>query len=742
MPINTESRRLAAILAADMVGYSRLMELDEADTLSRLKAIQAELIDPKVKEFGGRVVKTTGDGALIEFPSAVNAVLCAAAFQREMTDREVGISEERRIAYRIGINIGDIIINGDDIFGDGVNVASRLEGLAEPGGIRISEAVFNNVRGKLDLGFADLGPQKVKNLSQPVPTFQVLLDPDDVGKLVMPKAARPRLLLNAVLALIVLGVIAVGLYSRERFRAPDNMGEPKLLILPLTATNAVSRQVANAATENLIASFARLKGLTISPRDVSMRYKGIALVSGDVPEELGAHYLLDGAVTLQGDNVEVSVRLRDVGRSGEGVIWEQTEVGSADQLFGFLATLKQGTISAIKVTLNQTERLILEASPTTNIEAYLAFAEANRFLFFPKLKVALPLLERAIRLDPDFIDAQMAYAEANFQIWSKSYNTIRYSPDAFDVMQQTLARVVDEDPQNPYAIGLRIRIEIERLNREQALAEARAAVFLHQDNLDHPWPKFVLGLALFASGEYEAAKEQFVTYEQFSPRLNPEETRELARQYARLGEMQKALSLLERVPPEEANETGHFRILALAHSLNGDIEIAKLNVEKHLKGVPWTNLAWYRPQFDIYSDPKIFEDWAAALSAAGYPETPYDLAKIKKGDQLRHDELVEIFSERFVETLDKGPFGAPYREDRRANGTITMDYTWMNGTVFTGTWSIKGDQFCHRIAANHMGRENCNNVYIDRAKSTEDVKYVSNLWSYGIVHSVFTRVEQ
>ena len=135
-------RRLAAIVAADMVGYSRLMEIDEADTLARQKAIQAELINPKVKEFGGRVVKTTGDGALIEFPSAVNAVLCSVAVQREMAGREADIPEDRRIAYRIGINLGEIIHDGDDIFGDGVNVASRLEGLAEPGGIRVSEAVL------------------------------------------------------------------------------------------------------------------------------------------------------------------------------------------------------------------------------------------------------------------------------------------------------------------------------------------------------------------------------------------------------------------------------------------------------------------------------------------------------------------------------------------------------------------------------------------------------------------------
>ncbi len=742
MSTNTESRRLAAIVAADMVGYSRLMELDETGTLARQRAIQAELIDPKVKEFGGRVVKTTGDGALIEFPSAVNAVLCAAAVQREMADREAEIAADRRIAYRVGINVGDIIIDGDDIFGDGVIVASRLEGLAEPGGIRISQAVFNSVKGKLDLGFADLGPQKVKNLSEPVPTYRVLLDPGDVGKLIKPKPARLPLVRNAILAAMALAVLVIGgLVVRDRYFVPTDTGPPKLLVLPLAAADPGSRQVAEAATENLIASFARLKGLVTAPHDTSMQYKDIELATGDVPAELGVRYILDGEARKTGDQVEVSARLRDLKRSGDGVFWQQTASGPADQLFASLATLKQAAAGAMKVTLNRTEREILEATQTTNLEAYIAFAEAERSLFFPKLKAALPLLERAVALDPAFIDAEVDYAEANFQIWSKSYNTIRFTLDAFDVMQQTLARIAEKNPRNPYAIGLRIRIEIEQLNREQALSEAQAAIFMHQENLDDPWLKYVLGRALMVSGDYEAAKEQFIAYEQLSPRLNAEETRELAWQYAWLNDMPKVLSLLEGIPAEEASDPGQFRLLAFAHSRNGDIDLAKLYVDKLLKAIPWLNLAWYKPQFDIYSDPKIFENMASALSAAGFPETPFDYAKGREGDRLRHDELVELYSDQFVETNDKGPYGAPYKEDRRADGTVTMEFAWMDGIVFTGTWSIKGDQYCDRILAVHMGREQCNNVYIDREKSTDNVKYVSALPSPGVVHSVFTRVE-
>jgi adenylate cyclase len=169
-------RRLAAIFAADMVGYSRLMEADETGTITRQKAHRAELIDPEIVTHGGRIVKTTGDGMLVEFPSVVDATECAVAIQRAMSEREVKVSENRRIQYRIGINLGDIVIDGDDILGDGVNVAARLEGLAEPCGVCISDVVHQSVAGKLDLDFEDLGEQQVKNITKPVRAYRVTID--------------------------------------------------------------------------------------------------------------------------------------------------------------------------------------------------------------------------------------------------------------------------------------------------------------------------------------------------------------------------------------------------------------------------------------------------------------------------------------------------------------------------------------------------------------------------------------
>ena len=741
MSTKLESRRLAAIVAADMVGYSRLVEVDEAGTIARQKVINDDLIRPKVKEFGGRVVKTTGDGALIEFPSAVNAVLCSVAVQRAMADREVDIPEDRRIAYRVGINLGDIIHDGDDIFGDGVNVASRLEGLAEPGGIYISEAVFNNVKGKLDLGFADLGPQKVKNLSELIPTFKVLLDPGDIGKIINLGMLRSDLVRNVLAAFAIFVLIASGGYfAFDRF-ATRETGPPSLMILPLKAGIPSNKTFADAATENLIASFARLKRLTIVPRIVSMEYKGIEVTHEDLPEELDVRYILDGTVGAKDGNVEISARLRDTQDASEEAIWKQTLSAPSEQFFDLMATLKQNAAAAMKIKISNSERSVFNTRLTNNIEAYLAFVKAQRLLNnrnFSKIKPALLLYEKAMELDPGFVDAKIGYAELNYIIWNRSWNTVKPVPEAFVGLEKTIETILAADAQNARAIGLRIRLHIDHLNLEQALSEARAAIFLETDD---PRLRKVLGLVLLASGEYSTAREEFVAYEELSPRLNVGEQRDLAQQYLRLGNVKKALSLVAGIQLGEAKLSLQL-LLAEAHARNGDVEIAKTYINELLKEVPWLSVIWYKPLFDSYSDPSIFKAWADAMIAAGLPETPYDFANSTDHDRVLHDDLIELFSDRYVETHDKDSFGAPYKEVRRGDGTITMEFQWLNGQIITGIWYIKGDYLCTKLNSQQMGREECSTVYIDAKQSTDEVKHVLKLHSYGLLESEIRRAEE
>jgi adenylate cyclase len=274
-------RRLAAILAADVAGYSRLMGQDEVGTLTRLKAIRRELIDPKIAEHKGRIVKTTGDGILVEFPSVVEAVACAVTVQRRIPERNAGISEDQRIAFRVGIHQGDVIVEDGDIFGDGVNVAARLEGLAEPGGICVSARVQEDTAGKLDLAFEDAGEQQLRNIARPVRAYRVVLD------------RRPPPVVAAALSPTV----------------------PRLSIVVLPFANLSNdpeqEYFVDGVTESLTTDLSRISGSFVIARNTAFTYKGKPFDVRQIGHELNVRYVLEGSVQRGGNRMRVNVQLID-----------------------------------------------------------------------------------------------------------------------------------------------------------------------------------------------------------------------------------------------------------------------------------------------------------------------------------------------------------------------------------------------------------------------------------------------
>src|SRR5438067_4808955 len=270
-------RRLTAILAADVAGYSRLMGADEEGTLGQLKAHRRALVDPKIAEHGGRIVKTTGDGMLVEFASVVDALRCAVEVQRGMAERNAEVPQEKRIEFRVGINVGDIIIDGGDIFGNGVNVAARLEGLAEPGGICVSGRVQEDARGKLDIAFEDAGEQHLKNIAWPVRVYRVRLSGEATQ-------SRPALAL------------------------PD---KPSIAVLPFTNMSGDPEQdyFADGMTEDIITGLSRARWLFVIARNSSFAYKGRSTDVKQVAHELGVRYALEGSVRRAGERVRINAQL-------------------------------------------------------------------------------------------------------------------------------------------------------------------------------------------------------------------------------------------------------------------------------------------------------------------------------------------------------------------------------------------------------------------------------------------------
>jgi adenylate cyclase len=364
-------RRLLAILAADVVGYSRMMGEDEEGTLASLKTLQRELFAPNVKEHCGRLVKTTGDGALVEFASIIDAVRCAAEIQRAMAERNAGIPVERRIDFRIGINLGDIIIDEGDIYGDGVNVAVRLEALADPGGICVSRVVRDQVRDKLDFSFEDLGEQQVKNIARPVRVYRVLIDGT----------------------------------ASETPAAPAIPDRPSIAVLPFENMSADSEQeyFADGMVEDIITGLSRIRWLLVIARNSSFTYKGQIVDVKRVGRELGVRYVLGGSVRKVGERVRITTRLVEA-ETGMHV-WAERYDRSLDDIFALQDEITLSTVGAIEPSLRAAEIERVKRKRPENLDAYDLVLRAlpNVGTGMPDgVRIAVPLLERALVLEPDY----------------------------------------------------------------------------------------------------------------------------------------------------------------------------------------------------------------------------------------------------------------------------------------------------------------------------------------------------
>jgi adenylate cyclase len=337
------TRKLVAIMAADVVGYSRLMGGDEAGTLAVLKAHRRELIDPKIAEHQGRIVKTTGDGLLIEFPSVVEAVQCAVEVQRAMQDRNMNVPVDRRIEFRVGINLGDIIMDGDDIYGDGVNVAARLEGLAEAGGVCVSKVVHDQVRDKLDLVFEDLGDRQLKNIARPVHVFRIAV----VGQ--PATSGKPALAL------------------------PD---KPSIAVLPFTNMSGDPEQeyFSDGITEDIVTALSRLHWFFVIARNSTFAYKGKPVDVKHLGQDLGVRYVLEGSVRKSGQRVRITSQLIDATTNNH--IWAERYDRELSDIFALQDEITASVTAAIEPKLLAAEGIRAESRSIEDLNAWDLVARA------------------------------------------------------------------------------------------------------------------------------------------------------------------------------------------------------------------------------------------------------------------------------------------------------------------------------------------------------------------------------
>ncbi|SIT52755.1 putative adenylate class-3/4/guanylyl cyclase [Mesorhizobium prunaredense] len=481
-------RKLSAILAADVVGYSALMERDEAGTFERLRAGRKELFEPEIARHHGQIFKLMGDGMLAEFGSVVDAVECAVSLQRGLAERNVAVPEDQRIRVRIGINLGEVIVEGEDRYGEGVNVAARLEGLAEPGGICVSGRVQEDVQGKLDITFEDIGEQKLKNIARPVRTFRVRLDATAA-----PAPAGWRRGLYAALALMILlavGALWTGLGSEWTFltilRSGDQPIEsaevgtkPAIAILPFLnqSDDSAREYFADGLTQDIINALGRFSALTVMSWNAVLPYK----VKPASPEEIGrglaVSYLVEGSVRQTGDRVLVITQLVDT-RQGR-VLWSGRFEEALADVFALQDNIVTHIVRVLAIRVTQIEQNRVFTKPTENLAAYDYVLRARPALQRPTHAnnvEARALLKRAIELDPNYAAAYAALAEtyhlASSMGWAES-------PTAFLSRAEELAtkalRLDDSDVRARITLG-HIHLFHQRYNQAEAEIERAIAI--------------------------------------------------------------------------------------------------------------------------------------------------------------------------------------------------------------------------------------------------------------------------
>lgn len=510
-------RRLAAILITDVVSYSRLMREDEAGTLKRLLSLRNKVMQPTITRHGGRIVKLMGDGILAEFPSVVEAVQCAVDIQQAIVRHEAGLPNDKRIKIRIGINLGDIIVAGSDIYGDGINVAARLEAIAEAGGVCISGTVFDHVKGKVNLRFENLGLREVKNISEPVRVYGVLSSSEAGSKGEHRLRSFRKGFRGAIVAAVAVGIIAAGVFLSKQpwtyIHPPwggkplpqmpssptSNWKGPSIAVLPFTNKSESNEQAffADGITDDIITELTKVPGLLVISRDSTFNYRDRSPNLRKLARTLRVRYILQGSIRRSQDTVRINANLIEA--SSGRHIWGDRYDGNLADVFTFQDKITQKIVAALSLQLSAADQENLMRPETADLGAYELFLRGrDLFLRFSKENTygARGLFEKALARDPKFARAYAmlawTYAFEYTNGWSKTpEQTLSRSLDLAD---KALA-INDRLPIAYFTKGLVFRARREYI---EALAEAQKAI-----NID---PNYANGYVLLATVLYYAGR--------------------------------------------------------------------------------------------------------------------------------------------------------------------------------------------------------------------------------------------
>jgi len=577
-------RRLAAIFTADVAGYSRLVGADEEGTIDRLSAHRRELIEPKIAEHQGRLVKTTGDGVLAEFASPVKAVRCAIDVQHGMAARNADIPEGSRIEFRIGINLGDVVVDDDDIYGDGVNIAARLENIAEPGSVFISRAVRDFVTDTAELVLEDLGERELKNIAKPVQVFRIAAPAQAVAASQAPAPAVPQ--------------------------------KPSIAVLPFTNMSGDAEQeyFSDGMTEDLITDLSKISALFVIARNSSFAYKGRLVKVQEIGRDLGVRFVLEGSIRKSGNRVRITAQLIDAESGGH--LWAERFDRDLTDIFATQDEVVEKIVRALAVTLTQGEEKRLGRRGTDNVAAYEAVLRARELLGAATRETvaqARAMYQRAIELD-----ASYAVPHAGLAATAVSDYVSDWADDPgaeLDQAERWARRALKLDESEPFAHMALGHVLLWRRDHDGALAEFRSMIALD--------PNFAqghsaTGLALMYAGRAAEALEAFALSKRLDPHYPSIVLHYLAQANFSLGNYGTAAKqLLERIARTPGTDSSRM-MLAACYGHLGRVEEAR---------AAWAELLKVNPDFSLeqrervlpYKDPRDFARIADGLAKAGLP---------------------------------------------------------------------------------------------------------------------------
>ena len=713
-------RKLSAILYADVADYSRLTGLDEEGTHRRLSNC-LDLMSGLIEGHHGSVVHFAGDAILADFTTISDALGCAIAMQQDLALQNSGLELDRKLQFRIGVNLGEVIVDRNDIYGDGVNVAARLEALAEPGGVCVSGSVFDAIGNQLPLEYSFLGERQVKNIEKPVRAYQARLKPG--ARLEAPQArvstprhsaSAPKKQWIAGLVVMVMILTAIVLWTAQQDSEVEAVviqpgdGKPSVAVLPFEniSDDPAQEFYADGITGDLITDLSKLSGLTVIARHSVFAYKDRPEKLEQIAGELRASHVVEGSVRRFEGNIRINVSLVDAATSTS--IWSERYDGEESQLFDLHSRVIENIVSTLSIELTDEEQQRISQPPTDNLEAYDLYLRAERRRLSKRdkgewvidIRKAMELYRKAIELDPEFAEAYVGLAIVGLWVWSDYETDIMPGIVAKKLAYDSASKVKQLDPRNPAPFTVLASLQgIEGLH-EIALQSSQQAIELGPNNAE-AW--ITRAEVLIYAGEHEAALEAINRALELNPRPPEHFFGWLAHVQYLTGNYEAAMKSLERV----------YWFTQTRVMTYGQLDRLDEAAALRLRMPSFVNLGWYRARYSHYKSEQDIEHMLDGLRRAGIPENAYGFEG-RDEERLNFDALQEITVGRSWSGTDSS--GLDFTQQTSDDGRIAFKNP---SSLMIGSYRVEQEMLCVNFPSNILGRDDCGAVYRNRGGNRE-----------------------